>query len=106
MGRARGVRGGGDSPSEVGFLTGGCMLYEPSRALLQRWFPAEEIGAVDPLRGGTVNDVYRIETPNGVFVLRIAGPASSLDAELCEHAWVTHIAARMPEVIAPLAAPG
>ncbi len=82
------------------------MLYEPTQTLLHRWFADEEIRAVARVDGGTVKDVFRVDTARGVFVLRIAEPGTRLDDVLFEQEWVTHIGARLPEVLAPLPAPG
>lgn len=81
------------------------MLYEPSRALLERWLPGTAPHSVQRLDDGFRHDLFRIDTAGGSYVLKIAPPPASLESVLCAHQWVTTIAARLPEVAAPLATP-
>lgn len=81
------------------------MLFEPSRALLERWFPGAPPLVVHRLADGYVNDLFRLDTARGPVVLKVSQASTSMAAMLCAQGWLTHIASRLPEVPAPLATP-
>ncbi|GAC1417937.1 MAG: hypothetical protein NVSMB5_09020 [Candidatus Velthaea sp.] len=68
------------------------------------YFGVERDGAVaTELQGGYSNDVWRIDAGGQSFVLRRYGRLHVTRAALAfEHGVLEHVAARMPEVVAPL----
>jgi Ser/Thr protein kinase RdoA (MazF antagonist) len=60
-----------------------------------------------PLEGGYVNQTWRVECEEGEFAVRRYGRLHvTRKALLFEHAVMAHAAEQMPEVVAPLRAPG
>lgn len=71
--------------------------------LLGLWLPDARLLSVEPLSGGFVNEVSRVETDAGTFVLRRRVPETTAEAVGWEYSLQASVAARVPEVVTPLA---
>jgi len=71
--------------------------------LLRLWLPDARLISVEPLSGGFVNEVSRVETDSGSFVLRRRVPETTAEMVAWEHSVQASVALRVPEVVAPLA---
>ena len=80
------------------------MLSPELCATLAERYNLHPIGAAYRLEGGYRNLVLRIETGNGILVVRISHPATTVESIAYEHALLRYISARVPQVPAPLAA--
>jgi Ser/Thr protein kinase RdoA (MazF antagonist) len=74
-------------------------------ARLSPWLGASEILSIEPVEGGYVNKVYRVEARDGLFALRVYSPLTTPEMACAEHALLARVAAHMPEVPAPIPAP-
>ncbi len=71
---------------------------------LENWFPRGVDTISDRLRGGDLNDVYRVDYQGQAFVLRIYNKATTSEMVKCEHAVVRQFGSRLAEVPVPILA--
>ena len=74
--------------------------------LVGRWLPEARVISVEPLSGGFVNEMERVETDAGTFALRRCVPETTAEIAAWEHALLERVRPSVPEVVAPLAALG
>ena len=71
---------------------------------LERRYALDELGPAERLAGGYANDVFRLRSAAGPVVLRVKHPPVDPASIRWEHDLLTLLAARVPEVPAPLPA--
>lgn len=70
--------------------------------LVGRWLPGVTVNSIEPLDGGDVNEVYRVEAGVEKYVLRVYAAETSTEMVGWGHALIGRVAASVPETIAPL----
>lgn len=74
-------------------------------ALLGRLLPRAHVVSFEPLVGGDVNDVYRVDVEAGAFVLRVYEADTTPAMVRWEHELIQQLAASVPEAVTPLVTP-
>lgn len=70
--------------------------------VVARWLSGTEVRSIEPLTGGDVNQVFRVETEDDVFVLRVYAVETSDVMVAWEHSLLRRTSGVLPEVVAPL----
>ena len=71
--------------------------------LVGRWLPEARVISVEPLSGGFVNEMERVETDVGTFALRTCVSQTTAEMVAWEHALLERVTPSVPEVVGPLA---
>ena len=72
------------------------------REVVARWLPGVRVDSVEPLTGGDVNAVYRVDAGAGTYALRVYAAETSAEMVMWEHSLLGRITVTAPEVVAPL----
>ncbi len=72
------------------------------REVVARWLPGVRVDSVEPLTGGDVNAVYRVDAGAGTYALRVYAAETSAEMVMWEHTLLGRISGVVPEVVAPL----
>ncbi len=75
--------------------------YEHLRLLLRQWLPDADSMRLRPLSGGTVNEVYRVDTGTSSYVLHLLRRDASRAEIIWQHQVVRELAVSLRSVTAP-----
>src|SRR5215213_3459916 len=79
------------------------MIDEDLKKRVETYFSTGKIGAITRLEGGYWNQVFRLETARGEFVLRHCNPRTKAESVGAQHALMRFMRARIAEVPLPVA---